>query len=738
MSTDSFPSELEASEVQRPLYFCPPSLYALVIGINAYKHHDIMDLKGCVKDTEDIIEFLKGDLGVKEQNIVRLLNQDATRANIIQRLEDMAKTDMIPRDSAILIYFAGHGAQHTAPLSDNKDKKIQMLLPHDFIPRTNADINAQGIPDAKLSALLSNLADAKGNNITVIMDSCHSGSGTRSDDVTKEHSVRSIDLPHDYDILPSILQHAGRSMNVAAGHEHDGLASHVLLAACSRDGQAREIYQRGQFTKALTTVLRDPRHYTDTISYQDVIRLLPDLSLQVPQCEGKYDQRILFKGIAPKRSRRLWSLKSSHETFTIDTGEAQGVTEAARFAIYPSPDMNSHVITYLVAEKVSAYSTILRWSSATDAKPPIPPSAWAVQTHAGKDVNIPVAFMFEKTSPAVFQHIIDILNQNPGRKVIPASPEVAELVVIEESGRAVFHLTDHICCQSKLRCLPSSVSFNAENIYAILKHVAEFFWALRHSKKLVRTPSSPHSSLQLCVRIEAWKLTVKYAESRPHLTPTGENLNVCGVIQIPIVDGAPPARYGFKIISTHNRPLYVWVFSFNMSDLSIHIIYHPNFSKTADPCLSPRGELDIGYGSGGSRPQSFYLPPDMTADVSYLKVFVTTQFVDFSDIEKLSPFEPGRKSMPNRLGQSQPEMWDALLVPIIQSRIGRGSKEEDKAHPDAAYAALVMRLSEEAVNDVMMVSTLDRDSRSMIDERLPSANEQGWEFEPVEKFSRLT
>ncbi|KAF5343859.1 hypothetical protein D9758_015895 [Tetrapyrgos nigripes] len=43
-------------------------------------------------------------------------------------------------------------------------------------------------------------------------------------------------------------------------------------------------------------------------------------------------------------------------------------------------------------------------------------------------------------------------------------------------------------------------------------------------------------------------------------------------------------------------------------------------------------------------------------------------------------------------------------------RIGGGSEEEDTAHPDAAYAALVMCLSEEAVNDVMMVSTVIAES----------------------------
>jgi hypothetical protein len=43
--------------------------------------------------------------------------------------------------------------------------KIQMLLPHDFIPQTNGEESSQAILDITLGAMLSDIAAAKGNNI---------------------------------------------------------------------------------------------------------------------------------------------------------------------------------------------------------------------------------------------------------------------------------------------------------------------------------------------------------------------------------------------------------------------------------------------------------------------------------------------------------------------------------------------------------------------------------------------
>lgn len=154
---------------QHILSYKPP-FFALVIGIDKYKYagHGIGNLNGCVADANDIAEFLTKTLGVPAENIVNLRNQQATRAGIKSHIQRLASDDRICPKNPVLIYYAGHGAQAKAPLSwaaGRNDNLIQMLVPHDFNPKTNGEQNAQGIPDITLAGLLTQLSKAKGDNI---------------------------------------------------------------------------------------------------------------------------------------------------------------------------------------------------------------------------------------------------------------------------------------------------------------------------------------------------------------------------------------------------------------------------------------------------------------------------------------------------------------------------------------------------------------------------------------------
>jgi len=90
----------------------------------------------------------------------------------------------------------------------------------------------------------------------------------------------------------------------------------------------------------------------------------------------------------------------------------------------------------------------------------------------------------------------------------------------------------------------------------------------------------------------------------------------------------------------------------------------------ADASVLAGGELTIGYGSGGGRAQTFMLQGDDQVDVSYLKLFVTNQYVDLSYLEQESPFDglAGRASK----DASPREVWDTVCLMIIQHRRGNG------------------------------------------------------------------
>lgn len=143
-------------------------------------------------------------------------------------------------------------------------------------------------------------------------------------------------------------------------------------------------------------------------------------------------------------------------------------------------------------------------------------------------------------------------------------------------------------------------------------------------------------------------------------------------------------KYGFKISCDVRRDLYVWVFMFDMSDLSIGepsvpsqrlrcahhglikaTIYSPNAAKSgADPCIRGPDSLAIGFGAGGGAPQTFELPPGLTIDVTYLKVFITSEYVDLGGIAQASPFNGApRKHVTAGLDK----LWQTLCVAILQA-----------------------------------------------------------------------
>ncbi|KEP48864.1 ICE-like protease (caspase) p20 domain protein [Rhizoctonia solani 123E] len=153
-----------------------PTLRALLIGIDTYRN--FTQLSGAVKDMESIYDFLHSDLSVPDSRITRLTNEQATRSGIIDAMEGLSKDPSINRFDPILIFYAGHGCEVDSPLANYRDK-AQCLVPWDMGNHGTDGHPVSPIPDYIISALLNELAVEKGNNITVIFDSCHSAGSTR-------------------------------------------------------------------------------------------------------------------------------------------------------------------------------------------------------------------------------------------------------------------------------------------------------------------------------------------------------------------------------------------------------------------------------------------------------------------------------------------------------------------------------------------------------------------------------
>lgn len=151
---------------------------ALFIAIDTYRPEGISgpkeggrwpgNLDGCVNDAKEVKELVGAKYGFTDaKNIVFIQNQEATRSRIIKELNDLIEKSQ--KGDVVFIYYAGHGSQVYNSLSPEQDKKDETMVPADVWTGT------KDIRDKEIAILLNKLVD-KGVTLTVIFDSCHSGS----------------------------------------------------------------------------------------------------------------------------------------------------------------------------------------------------------------------------------------------------------------------------------------------------------------------------------------------------------------------------------------------------------------------------------------------------------------------------------------------------------------------------------------------------------------------------------
>ncbi|PSR72647.1 hypothetical protein PHLCEN_2v11482 [Hermanssonia centrifuga] len=238
-------------------------------------------LTGAVPDADAIERYLTIDLGVAEQHIRSLRDKDATRSRVIQELQAMAHDPRIEVGDPIVFYYAGHGSTVQSP-HDWGNTDIQLILPYDYSCEVDG-VTVNGIPDRTIGALLAKLAEAKGNNITVVFDYCHSGSASCDDGLIPLRRARGIpsSLPIPADLDRDILSSSSsthRMSDVLPGFLNQCLNSHVLLAACGMDELAWEEQGRGCFTRALLETLSSRGFDPRSLTYADLITRLPKLA----------------------------------------------------------------------------------------------------------------------------------------------------------------------------------------------------------------------------------------------------------------------------------------------------------------------------------------------------------------------------------------------------------------------------------------------------------------------------
>lgn len=292
-------------------------------------------------------KWLMNDLSVPKHQIALLLNEKATKQNIEHTLNthllhnnQIQASNSSPRRTeytltrlqegdGILIYFAGHGSSLKAP---HESRPFEVLCPWDHDTK-GPEGRVAGISARALSKFLTDLSKSKGNNVTLMLDSCFTSPPPRSRDRssirwTSTNKAVVDDLYHGQLACP-------KRQKRNEGFCSRNWTTHTVITACKPGATATEGKEGGRFTSSFLEVMRStPLHSTSFTTLMEKINLKMGES-QSPHYSGLVNDR-LFNAIPFIEDLRYIPVQfHSEKGIRIELGSLHGIEKGAELSLHP-------------------------------------------------------------------------------------------------------------------------------------------------------------------------------------------------------------------------------------------------------------------------------------------------------------------------------------------------------------------------------------------------------------------
>ena len=232
-----------------------PRKLALLIGINTYPN---APLNGCVMDVYLQQQLLIHRFGFNPKDILILTDKQATRQGILTAFEEHLIKQAKAGD-VVVYHYSGHGSQIRDSDCDASDCLNSTFVPVDSsLSDSDKSIAAPEIMGHTLFLLMDAL---KTENTTVVLDSCHSGGGTRGN--LRIRSRDSNTAPQATNIEQAYQQQWLSKLNLSPEtfkqRRRAGVAKGVVIAATKRNQFAADApfqdFFAGAFTYFMTQYL---------------------------------------------------------------------------------------------------------------------------------------------------------------------------------------------------------------------------------------------------------------------------------------------------------------------------------------------------------------------------------------------------------------------------------------------------------------------------------------------------
>lgn len=312
----------------------PATKLALLVGIDKYSNFGnrpaFSDLAGCVNDVELVKGVLIGKFEFPKENILVLTNAEATRAGIIEAFQKhlIAKAQ---RDDIVVFHYSGHGSQMKDVSADEVDGLDETIVPHDS---RDPEGKVFDISDDDLNGLLR-LLSQRTQNVTFILDSCHSGTATRAGALARRIPADDREPPAS----PEPFALSSRGAEGESGLRPNEL-NYVLISGSRSRESSFEHWANDREHGAMTYFLvNELRSAGAGMTYRDIMDVVKGkvssrYPSQHPQLEGAQADHFVFSDSSSIAQAFILCSPVGAGRVMLEAGQVHGITTGSVYEIY--------------------------------------------------------------------------------------------------------------------------------------------------------------------------------------------------------------------------------------------------------------------------------------------------------------------------------------------------------------------------------------------------------------------
>lgn len=326
--------------------------HALLVAIGQYPPESRIRPIAAITD----LKYLRAALnkqGFTDKNIQTLINAKATRQGILSSLQAMALK--VKKNDVVVISFGCHGQQirdqRTVELGkDEDDGYDEALVPYDargaYSPTGYR--GEKHLRDDDLFPVLMAIRRkiGKEGSLLVLIDACHSGTGTRADDfpASRGEPVPFPDPENPFD--PSDIPDLDKK-DAFLDVQSDSLSNMVVISGSGPHQINKQVFMNneeiGSLSYAFYKALNETGSGSDYAVLFEKIKsfiqsVIPD---QLPMIEGNTSQEIFSGRYRPVQERMIIRVglkatpaASADSLFTLNRGRMDQINEGVTGTIY--------------------------------------------------------------------------------------------------------------------------------------------------------------------------------------------------------------------------------------------------------------------------------------------------------------------------------------------------------------------------------------------------------------------